>query len=105
MDSDSEVENLSPEEQKVQARLLRAREKVSTVSMALSHVEHLLNPANPYTPAANTPSVMALLTEVNPGRTPEEQRDAMLKLQEKLTVADKEYKAAMKEAEKFSSSS
>ncbi|SBT41287.1 hypothetical protein [Micromonospora narathiwatensis] len=103
MDSDSEVETLSPEEQAVQDRLLRAREKVSTIQMALNRVEHLLNPDNPYTPAMNTPTVRALLAEVGPGDTAEERRDAMLKLQEKLTLATKEYKAALKEAEEFSS--
>ncbi|MFJ8581753.1 hypothetical protein [Micromonospora sp. NPDC093277] len=103
MDSDSEVEALSPEEQAVQGRLLQAPEKVSIISMALNHVEHLLNPENPYTPAMNTPPVKALLAEVGPGETAEEHRDAMLKLQEKLTVANTEYKAALKEAEAFSS--
>ncbi|MFU8874651.1 hypothetical protein [Micromonospora sp. SL4-19] len=102
MDSDPQVKTVSPEERKVQERLLQTLEKVSTITMALNHVEHLLNPDNPYTPAMNTPSVRALLNEVGPGRNADEHRDAMLNLQVKLTAADKEYKAALKEAEKFS---
>ncbi|MCX4387992.1 hypothetical protein OG777_13745 [Micromonospora peucetia] len=103
MDPDSDDdENLSPEQQEVQNRLLQAFERVGTISMALDHVAHLLNPDNPYTPATNTPPVRALLDEVKPGKTVETRREAMLKLQEKLTVATKEYERATKEAEKLS---
>ncbi|KAB1152051.1 hypothetical protein ACLQ20_16400 [Micromonospora sp. DT46] len=103
MDSDSDDVTLSPAEQEVQNKLLRALEKVQTISMALNHVEHLLNPANPYTPAMNTPPVKALLAEVGPGSTADSRRDAMLSLQEKLTLARNEYQKVMQEAAKFSS--
>ncbi|MEU6074225.1 hypothetical protein [Micromonospora sp. NPDC047074] len=102
MDSDSDEVALTPEEQQAQTRLLHALEKVQTISMALSHVEHLLNPDNPHTPALNTPPVKALLREVRPGETAEQQRDAMLTLQEKLTVATREYERATEEAKQLS---
>ncbi|MFU8854115.1 hypothetical protein ACNAW0_24490 [Micromonospora sp. SL1-18] len=102
MDSDSEEVDLSPEEQEAQNRLLQALERARTISMTLNYVEHLLNPEKPYTPGMNTPSVRALLNEVNPGKTVETRRDAIRKLQEKLAIANKEYEEAIKEAEKFS---
>ncbi|MER5335521.1 hypothetical protein [Micromonospora sp. NPDC002717] len=103
MDSDSDEVDLSPAEQEAQNRLLQALERVQTISMALNHVEHLLNPENPYTPAMNTPSVKALLGQVRPGETAEQRRDAMLELQARLTVAKKEYEKALEEAKKVSS--
>ncbi|MFE9202473.1 hypothetical protein [Micromonospora sp. NPDC007230] len=102
MDSDSDEVELSPEEQKAQFRLLQALERARTISMALDRVEHLLDPNKPFTPAMNTPSVRALLEEVNPGRTTETRREAVRKLKEKLNTANKEYDEAMKEADKFS---